>query len=139
MRGESKVGPVLKMNLPDWVDWQPVRWCRNSAVLTLMILGTSAIGAGLDSETGKAALAAAIAALAVANLDFTGDQLDKTLCKLTPIVLASIGAYLVLSIEAGEQRRLLISLLLHALAYFGIVFCSQFVLWNSWGLLKRPV
>lgn len=115
------------------VNWQPMRWCRNSAVLTLIILGISAIGGG----AGKAALAAAVAALAIANLDFTGDQLDKSLCKLAPILLAAIGAYLVLSIEAGEQRYLLIDLLWVALAYFAGVFVAQFVLWNTLPFLRR--
>ena len=68
------------------------------------------MGAGLDSEIGKTALAAAIAALAIANLDLSGDQLDKSLCKLVPIVLASIGAYWLLVIETGEQSQLLIDL-----------------------------
>ena len=68
---------------------------------------------------------------------FTGDQLDKSLCKLAPIVLAAIGAYFVLAIEAGKQRRLLIDLLFSALIYFVIVFCSQFVLWTTLPLLRR--
>lgn len=125
------------MHLLTDVNWQPVRWCRNSAVLTLTALGISALAVGLDSEAGKAALAAAIGALAIANLDFTGDQLDKSICKLAPILLAAIGAYLVLSIEAGEKNHLLIDLLWYSLANFGIVFVCQFVLWNTLPLLRR--
>ena len=125
------------MPLLSELNWQPLRWSRNRAVLTLIILAISSMGAGLDSEIGKTALAAAIAALAIANLDFPGEQLDKSLCKLAPIVLASMGAYWLLVIEAGEQSHLLIDLLLYAFIYFGVVFCSQFVLWNTLPLLRR--
>ena len=51
------------------LDWQWGRWCRNSAVATLTIVGIIAIRVGLDSTEVAAIFVAAIATLALVNFD----------------------------------------------------------------------
>ena len=118
------------MSLLAGLIWQPARWCRNGFVATLTLLGFIALYVGPNSEGEKAVLAAAIAALAFVNLGFRDEPLDRSLCKLAPVVLVGAVAASVLWTETTNDRHELYRILLEGVRVFSFLFAMQFMLAN---------
>ena len=125
--------------------WEPLRWFRNSAVFTLLLLGICAVLVGLDSADVKAlsdvtlAVMALVVALIFINLDFKGKPLDEALCKLSPIVLGAIFACSIFFYVVGGDRQPLISIALTATSILGVAFGIQMTVANVWPLLKGQI
>ena len=112
-------------------DWEVRRWCRNSAVFTLTILGFSAICTRLDSADVKATLALAIALLAFDRLDLSIGPLDKFLRELAPVLLV-VGACLSILLSIlGDERYTLVQLLKLLVVCFVSMFGIQLMTWNT--------
>ena len=67
-------------------------------------------------------LAAAIGAMAFANLELKGRPMDESLCKLAPVLLTVIGAWFAFVLEPGEERALRIDILLILVSIFLTIF-----------------
>ena len=66
------------------LHWHWSRWCRNSAVATLTIVGMIAVKVGLDVTGVAAIFAAAIATLALVDFDWRGKPFDDVFADCAP-------------------------------------------------------
>ena len=119
------------------LGWELIRWTRNSLVASMTALGIAALFAAHDSEGWKIVVAAAVAAIAVANLDIRGKPKDETLCKMAPVVLGAVAAWFLLFTEAGDERTQLIMILAWATSISLSVFAIQLVLVSTWALSRK--
>ena len=138
MSGNFDDQEVLTINPSPNLHLQFWRWCRNSLVAAMLALGIAALVVAQEFEQLKLVIAAAIGAMAFASLELTGKPLDEKLCKLAPICLAGIVAWLALFVEAGEERDDLIKIVAITISVFLSVFGLQFMLAYCFPSIKWP-